>query len=469
MKLITVIFYLFAISIHADMIKQIRFIKQNNKTTSYDYTVAGQAVIPQIKHFKLTGKNTFKDLEPWYKCKDFTIIKSLAVKKAKALQASGEWRKFLERGSTPTQQTKVFLAYGKKNLYIVARCYENNIAKILTEPTRKRDAAVYGADCLEIFLEPQKNNDKYFHIIVDLNKTIYDACYSINNGKKITHKKWNSKVKIASLKTEKFWQLEFLIPFESFAFKPSPGKSFIMNICRHETPNDEFSSWSPLEKSFHERDNFYQVFLTKKKNNTAFISRLTLSQPLLKQNIIVKLKNNAIKSFYGYIELTGLAKNKTFFYKKQKVKLVKKTTLNISFASLPIPASGTWQVKLIDTDNRVIDFCQSNFTRFTAMQLMLKNKVLKINDILNGTVIINSPDNYLNELSLKIELLHKNKILSNAVIKKLKQRKLDLKFNFPMLKKPGKYNIKTSLFNKADKLISSENCNFSITEDLLDF
>ena len=456
-------------NIYAGLIKQVSFKKINDDLISINYTNTKQAVIPEISGFNTNNEISLQELKAWYKCHDFSIIKSRAKSKAKGIQATGEWRSFLKKASAPSQKTSVFIAYDSSNLYLTAICHESNMDKLLIEPSGKRDSAVFGADCLEVFLQPSSSGNRYYHLIVDSAATIFDAFYTVHNQKRTICKSWNPNIKIKTFKTSTFWQVQLAIPFVALNVEAVQGQTLLMNICRHETPNKEYSSWGQVEKSFHEKQSFYKIFLGIKKNHPAFISQIQYTQPLLEQSFVVELKNQSKKIFKGSLELTGKHKGKSFLLKKCAVNIHPQASINSKFKCFNLPDSGEWQIRLAEKE-KVIDSRTISFSRFPPLQLKLENTNLQSNSTpVRCNVTVNIPSDSLENYKLKFQLEKNNKVLSSAQISNMRQRYTNVKLDISQLNTLGTFSIKCSLLDSSKKAIYSQKKQFSISENLLDF
>lgn len=146
---------------------------------------------------------------------------------------------------TPSQKTEVLLAYDDFAIYIAFICYEDKMDKIVAN-RKEKDGDIWRDDCVEIFLSP--NPPDYFHFIVNSLGTQQDE---INKDAR-----WNGDWKVKTKKFPDRWQVEISIPFLSLPLSRNTGAEWRGNFCRNELPHKEESSWTILEKSFHEPQNF---------------------------------------------------------------------------------------------------------------------------------------------------------------------------------------------------------------------
>ena len=151
----------------------------------------------------------------------------------------------LGKAGEPSQKTEVLLAHNDSSLFVAFICYENKMNEIVANQ-KQRDSDVWKDDCIEVFLSP--NPPDYLHFIVNPIGTQQDE---INKDAK-WNANWEAKAKILHDR----WQVEIAIPFSSMPLSKNTSGEWRANFCREEMPNQELSSWTSLEKSFHEPHNF---------------------------------------------------------------------------------------------------------------------------------------------------------------------------------------------------------------------
>ena len=155
----------------------------------------------------------------------------------------------------PTQQSDVRVTYDAGNLYLFATLHEAHPDKIRTPtPNQKRDNAVHGDDCLEVFVDYGKAERIYFHLTVNAANVRYDA----GPG----HLSWNPTWQSATRIGKDAWYLEAAVPFAElghpgdYAGTPAPGAEWRVNFNRNACEAREWSGWSCTYMGFHEPKNF---------------------------------------------------------------------------------------------------------------------------------------------------------------------------------------------------------------------
>ncbi len=156
-----------------------------------------------------------------------------------------------------------YMAYDNENLYIGVHCQEPAVDKIRAEVTR-RDGAVFGDDCIEIFLIPPDStlladvpeHGRYFHLVTNSAGTIYDEI-----GLEAPTS-YDGQWRAAGAKGPDYWELEVAIPFSELGTSARDGAAWTGNISRARWLEKEYTSWSPIQRTFHDKDRFGRIVFT---------------------------------------------------------------------------------------------------------------------------------------------------------------------------------------------------------------
>ena len=153
-----------------------------------------------------------------------------------------------ERGTPARQPTFVYLAHDDANLYVGLRCWSDHMADIKADTT-EHDS--YGDDCVEIFLDTNRDEQTYCQLVVNASGTRFDS----RGFSKAWNAPWDAVVKRGRWS----WTAEARIPFASV----EPGRRHAgvwgANFVRsYHTKSKirEYSGWCRIDKSFHEPRNF---------------------------------------------------------------------------------------------------------------------------------------------------------------------------------------------------------------------
>jgi cyclophilin family peptidyl-prolyl cis-trans isomerase len=155
----------------------------------------------------------------------------------------------------PTAETRAWVAYDDRNLYIAFRCDEPTPQDMRIQG-ETRDSAVWEGDSVDMFLAPGPKPVPYFHLILNPKNVQWDAqCTDAeNNTQDVSfNATWQSATNIS----DKGWTAEVAIPWASLNLPaPTPGTQMLANLCRQRIPKSETTSWSQCIGGFVEPDSF---------------------------------------------------------------------------------------------------------------------------------------------------------------------------------------------------------------------
>ena len=173
-----------------------------------------------------------------------------------------EWQNSASRGhlfnnidGKKTQwPTHLRIAYDDDDLYVAFTC--------LDPETPKRSAEARH-DYLEVFLDPDRECERYYWMMINIDGTVISEILFSEGGDRIDDK-WKSKAKIGTKRHKDRWIVELAIPFESLGGEPADdvgGEMWGANFCRTMSApperKDRFSGFSPvLRGAFHRPDSF---------------------------------------------------------------------------------------------------------------------------------------------------------------------------------------------------------------------
>ena len=167
----------------------------------------------------------------------------------KDAQIAGAWTN-ADTGKAPKVQSKVFVCYDDKFLYVAFENPEPRMKNVVADAA-ERDGSVWEDDSNELFLDPSAGKKDYYQFIVNTRNVVYDG-----KGKDGT---WNSAVKSAVKKSDTGWSVEFAIPLADMeATAPIKGQTWTANFCRNRQTEGEAesTSWADTGPSFHSPDAF---------------------------------------------------------------------------------------------------------------------------------------------------------------------------------------------------------------------
>lgn len=148
------------------------------------------------------------------------------------------------------QQTIVTALYDEKNLYIAFNCLETRTFGLIAKCT-VHDGNVWSDDCIEIFLDTNRDYTTYYHLLVNPIGTKRES-------KKVTDTGWNPGWKVATAIGPNHWNVEVAIPFKDLdTSTPLPGTAWGVNFNRaRRAAEKEISGWSFMDGNHHHPERF---------------------------------------------------------------------------------------------------------------------------------------------------------------------------------------------------------------------
>jgi hypothetical protein len=195
---------------------------------------------------------------------DKAFVRAPLISKAPAVNGTvgdAEWKKaarftnFLlcKDGQPASEQTFVWLAHDKKNIYIGFRMMafalnpESNLTDSFKAAYTGRDKAFWDDEVVEFKIKAPNSQTQYFFAF-NANGSLLDMKKEASSW----DKKWNSAVKIAAAKNSKgYWEAELAIPFSDFANAELQGEWQFM-CTRFEKRLGETSSWNRIYSGNHQ-------------------------------------------------------------------------------------------------------------------------------------------------------------------------------------------------------------------------
>lgn len=151
-------------------------------------------------------------------------------------------------------QTRFKVVHDNSSLYIAAEMDEPAMDQLKAQATN-RDGKVHRDDCLEIFIDANRDKSSYKHFAINSTGTLFDS--ERRQGGHVSTSQWNSAgIKIGTSKQQNKWLLEIGIPFVDLGI--NDNAKWGLNISRARQINGKhlFSSFTPLTGDFHQPANF---------------------------------------------------------------------------------------------------------------------------------------------------------------------------------------------------------------------
>jgi len=154
--------------------------------------------------------------------------------------------------------TEVRLLTDDNAVYVGIRCEEPLRAQ-LQDALIPRDGAVWGQDCVEVFLSPTGQKTAFYHFMVGASGTQFDN-YMVENGR-LEGSPYSAIWQSAVYKGADYWSAEIRIPLSAFPFTNSSqfSSTWLVNVTRERKPVAELTSWAPVYQAFNDPQKYFQV------------------------------------------------------------------------------------------------------------------------------------------------------------------------------------------------------------------
>ncbi len=169
----------------------------------------------------------------------------------------------------PVADTRFKVLYTKDAVYVAVECAEPRMKQVSARKISSVDFWI--GDCVELFLVPVKK--ELVHVAVCFNNRETNSEIGALTAKRLNqYTGWLGAVSAGPAS----WSAEFVLPLGLAGGSPGKsGRTIPFNVCRHATPDDEFSSWAFQKFSFHDIENFGGLTLAPPPENV--LSEITAS------------------------------------------------------------------------------------------------------------------------------------------------------------------------------------------------
>ena len=133
------------------------------------------------------------------------------------------------------------LCYDDQNLYAYVYCQEEHVGWLQTSEKR-RDGATWKDDCVEFFVDTNRDRKTVVHAIINPAPTLYDAFEGTGKG---SGREWNFEGEQIKVDVgEDYWALEVAFPLKSLGGAPAEGDVWGFNVCRQRRASGQVAIWS---------------------------------------------------------------------------------------------------------------------------------------------------------------------------------------------------------------------------------
>jgi hypothetical protein len=156
-------------------------------------------------------------------------------------------------GAPATEPTEVFLGYDADNLYIGARCYDDEPQKVFATGLT-RDAEIAYDDYLQLVFDTYRDGRSGFLFSTNAAGVKVDALVR-NEGEEINYN-WDAVWTVKTSRDSGGWSVEIAIPWRSLRFPAKAEQDWGFNVERFVSRKQEESDWKPLKRDY----GFYAAF-----------------------------------------------------------------------------------------------------------------------------------------------------------------------------------------------------------------
>ncbi len=154
----------------------------------------------------------------------------------------------------PKYTTRFKVAHDDHHLYFLVEC-QNPPSGAMAPKATERDGAVWRDDCVEIFIDPNHDRDRFYQLAFNRANVVFDNEYT--QGGILSYLPWNAeKLGSATAETETGWMLEVALPIVELGLEQETGIMGV-NVARSiPTASTEHSTFAPINSSLRQPAKF---------------------------------------------------------------------------------------------------------------------------------------------------------------------------------------------------------------------
>ncbi len=171
-------------------------------------------------------------------------------------------------------KTEVKILYDDEYVYFAFRSFDENIWSTKT----KRDDHLWEEEVVEVFIQPNRNEESYIELEVNPLGALLDA-YQVDSTNHLPYEEWNIqnlkwavqvKGTVDGETGDTSWTCELAFPLNAVTVQGSlkAGDTWYINLYRAELkPDFQLISWSPTYRNdFHMPSHFRKLIFTGKES-----------------------------------------------------------------------------------------------------------------------------------------------------------------------------------------------------------
>ncbi len=140
-------------------------------------------------------------------------------------------------------------------LYALYECAEPRMDRLQAKQ-RPRDGGVFFDDCVELFVDADRDQKRYRHFVVNAAGSIYDERRAIDEAKSGKHIAWDSGIEAVVETAERGWTVAMRVPLDDLGGEAKADTTWGVNFCRHRASTGGNLSWARTGMNFHKPSRF---------------------------------------------------------------------------------------------------------------------------------------------------------------------------------------------------------------------
>jgi hypothetical protein len=150
-------------------------------------------------------------------------------------------------GAPASEPTEVFLGYDADNLYIGARCHDDEPSKVFATGLT-RDAEIAYDDYLQLVFDTFRDGRSGFLFSTNAAGVKVDGLVR-NEGEEINYN-WDAVWTVKASRDSGGWSMEMAIPWRSLRFPNREQQDWGFNVERFVSRKQEQSDWKPMKRDY---------------------------------------------------------------------------------------------------------------------------------------------------------------------------------------------------------------------------
>ncbi|MDD5698576.1 MAG: sugar-binding protein [Victivallaceae bacterium] len=179
------------------------------------------------------------------------------------------------------EKTEAKILYDEANIYFAVKHYFPGNRKLISEKL-PRDSDLWTQDHIELFISPDMNVNKYYHLAVNVSGSIWDGIqqFKRSNQNKLSELRkevninWNPDWKAKVKRDKNSWQAEIAVPYKDLnTVPPKSNAQWNLNICVGGKGNSNSSMTVLPRMKFQDPQNFGICCFAAEKTKPGFSGR----------------------------------------------------------------------------------------------------------------------------------------------------------------------------------------------------